>query len=265
LKSQNLWSTPRYRPALDYVDCLRSILRIHNETVNIWSHLLGFIFFTACLVRHLTSDTPKAADRIDHTSRTFQIFSYQKHFHALQEYFLKTVQASPSFGSHVTGPGSSFHFLPLTSESWPQHSPATLSSEHLTLSSFACSSPLLPFSSLEEGRGKVLPQSSPSLALLCMQWHPSCILQLFQKAKSLLNPLHGSFYLMSRPAWEFWSISFVFRRTSFPLALLTFGGRLTRFGMLSSSQACFPRTAWILKRRRELFAFERSTKASSMK
>ena len=25
-----------YRPALDYLDCLRSILRIHNETVNIW-------------------------------------------------------------------------------------------------------------------------------------------------------------------------------------------------------------------------------------
>ena len=25
-----------YRPALTYVACLRSILRIHNETVNIW-------------------------------------------------------------------------------------------------------------------------------------------------------------------------------------------------------------------------------------
>ena len=25
-----------YRPTLDYLDCLRSILRIHNETVNIW-------------------------------------------------------------------------------------------------------------------------------------------------------------------------------------------------------------------------------------
>ena len=25
-----------YRPALGYVGCLRSILRIHNETVNIW-------------------------------------------------------------------------------------------------------------------------------------------------------------------------------------------------------------------------------------
>ena len=25
-----------YRPALDYLDCFRSILRIHNETVNIW-------------------------------------------------------------------------------------------------------------------------------------------------------------------------------------------------------------------------------------
>jgi len=66
-----------YRPALDYRDCLRSILRIHNETVNIWSHLLGFIFFTVCLVQYLTGNTSKAADWLDHTSRIFQIFSYQ--------------------------------------------------------------------------------------------------------------------------------------------------------------------------------------------
>jgi adiponectin receptor len=66
-----------YRPALDYLDCFRSILRIHNETVNIWSHLVGFTIFTVALAQHLTSDIPKAADWIDHTSRIFQIFSYQ--------------------------------------------------------------------------------------------------------------------------------------------------------------------------------------------
>jgi predicted membrane channel-forming protein YqfA (hemolysin III family) len=25
--------------------CLKSIFALHNETINIWSHLLGFIFF----------------------------------------------------------------------------------------------------------------------------------------------------------------------------------------------------------------------------
>jgi len=66
-----------YRPALDYIDCLRSIVRIHNETVNIWSHLLGFIFFTVALVQQFSSNTLKPAHWKDEASRTLQIFSYQ--------------------------------------------------------------------------------------------------------------------------------------------------------------------------------------------
>jgi len=64
-----------YRPALTYLACLRSLLRIHNETVNIWSHLLGSIFFTVVLVQQLFSH--RAADWIDHTSLILQICSYQ--------------------------------------------------------------------------------------------------------------------------------------------------------------------------------------------
>merc|ERR550517_941540 len=64
-----------YRPALTYLACLRSLLRIHNETVNIWSHLLGSIFFTVVLVQQLFGH--RAADWIDHTSLILQICSYQ--------------------------------------------------------------------------------------------------------------------------------------------------------------------------------------------
>jgi len=64
-----------YRPALTYIACLRSVLRIHNETVNIWSHLLGSIFFSVILVQQLFNHS--AADWIDHTSLLLQICSYQ--------------------------------------------------------------------------------------------------------------------------------------------------------------------------------------------
>lgn len=38
----------RYRFYKSSRECLMSIFRLHNETMNIWSHILGFIFF-ACL------------------------------------------------------------------------------------------------------------------------------------------------------------------------------------------------------------------------
>ena len=37
--------TSGYRPTLSLASCVRSILVIHNETVNIWTHLLGFCYF----------------------------------------------------------------------------------------------------------------------------------------------------------------------------------------------------------------------------
>lgn len=35
----------RYRFCKGTRGCLMSIFKIHNETMNIWSHLLGFVFF----------------------------------------------------------------------------------------------------------------------------------------------------------------------------------------------------------------------------
>lgn len=38
-----------YRSATTYLQCLKSLLYLHNETMNIWSHLVGFIVFSSLL------------------------------------------------------------------------------------------------------------------------------------------------------------------------------------------------------------------------
>jgi len=39
-----------YRTPLSYLDCVRSVLSLHNETLNIWTHLLGFLAFSTLLL-----------------------------------------------------------------------------------------------------------------------------------------------------------------------------------------------------------------------
>ena len=43
--------TSGYRQRLDYKDCLLSIFRLHNETINIWTHLLGFLIFSILILK----------------------------------------------------------------------------------------------------------------------------------------------------------------------------------------------------------------------
>lgn len=42
-----------YRDQLSWPNCLKSLLVLHNETINIWSHLLGFLFFVALFWRDI--------------------------------------------------------------------------------------------------------------------------------------------------------------------------------------------------------------------
>jgi len=42
--------TSGYRQKLSYKACLISWFRLHNETVNIWTHLIGFLIFVYCLL-----------------------------------------------------------------------------------------------------------------------------------------------------------------------------------------------------------------------
>lgn len=42
-----------YRDKTDFLGCLRSLAVLHNETINIWSHLIGFLFFVGLFLRDI--------------------------------------------------------------------------------------------------------------------------------------------------------------------------------------------------------------------
>ena len=42
-----------YRDKITYLGCLKSLLVLHNETINIWTHLLGFLFFVGIFLRDI--------------------------------------------------------------------------------------------------------------------------------------------------------------------------------------------------------------------
>lgn len=44
-----------YRVYFSFPLCLKSLFRVHNETVNVWTHLLGFLYFTFSLFRTLST------------------------------------------------------------------------------------------------------------------------------------------------------------------------------------------------------------------
>lgn len=51
-----------YRNRLGSVDCLRSLFQLHNETINIWSHLIGFAFFAGLFVHDLILVIPAVTE-----------------------------------------------------------------------------------------------------------------------------------------------------------------------------------------------------------
>lgn len=46
------------RPGLSFWECIRSLLRSSNETVNVWSHLLALVLFVAVNMTSLPTDDP---------------------------------------------------------------------------------------------------------------------------------------------------------------------------------------------------------------
>lgn len=69
--------TRGYRQGLDYKDCLLSIFRLHNETINIWTHLLGFLFFSALIVKDSLWEQDHIRDVTDYITTLLQLFGYQ--------------------------------------------------------------------------------------------------------------------------------------------------------------------------------------------
>lgn len=69
--------TTGYRSPLDYQGCFRSIFWLHNETVNIWTHLLGFFFFFGLMVDNLTRPQDHIRDLADYWATATQLMTYQ--------------------------------------------------------------------------------------------------------------------------------------------------------------------------------------------
>lgn len=51
------------RPTYSYITCTRSIFQLHNETVNIWTHLIGGLYFAHLCLQLITSTILTSSDR----------------------------------------------------------------------------------------------------------------------------------------------------------------------------------------------------------
>jgi hypothetical protein len=57
-----------YRVGYSFSRCLRSIFELHNETVNIWTHLIGFMIFLYCLLTDIDMLRTNNAQYSDYVS-----------------------------------------------------------------------------------------------------------------------------------------------------------------------------------------------------
>ncbi|KAI9263942.1 hemolysin-III related-domain-containing protein [Helicostylum pulchrum] len=60
-RRENEYVLSGYRFYRSTKDCLRSLFKLHNETLNIWSHLLGFVFFSCLSVNIFQRKFPEAS------------------------------------------------------------------------------------------------------------------------------------------------------------------------------------------------------------
>ncbi|KAI8988881.1 hemolysin-III related-domain-containing protein [Pilobolus umbonatus] len=61
-RRENQYVLSGYRFYRSTKDCLRSLFKLHNETMNIWSHLTGFIFFAFLSVNMFQRKFPDASN-----------------------------------------------------------------------------------------------------------------------------------------------------------------------------------------------------------
>ncbi|XP_046717388.1 progestin and adipoQ receptor family member 3b isoform X2 [Silurus meridionalis] len=75
---ENPYITDGYRAHLPSRLCLKSIFVLSNETVNIWSHLLGFVLFFLLGVNDMSTVLPAAgASREDYVIYSIGLFCFQ--------------------------------------------------------------------------------------------------------------------------------------------------------------------------------------------
>ncbi|KAL2092576.1 hypothetical protein ACEWY4_012374 [Coilia grayii] len=75
---ENPYITDGYRAYLTSRLCIKSLFILSNETVNIWSHLLGFVLFLMLALHDMTTLLPAAnASREDYVIHTISLFCFQ--------------------------------------------------------------------------------------------------------------------------------------------------------------------------------------------
>lgn len=60
-----------YRARTSVIGCLKSVLVLHNETINIWSHFLGFLFFVGLFCKDILWLIPQEQSEV--TSSDFVV------------------------------------------------------------------------------------------------------------------------------------------------------------------------------------------------
>ena len=60
-----------YRDRTTFLGCLKSVLLLHNETINIWSHFIGFLFFVGIFLRDILFLIPAKESGVDVASTDF--------------------------------------------------------------------------------------------------------------------------------------------------------------------------------------------------
>ncbi|XP_063051844.1 progestin and adipoQ receptor family member 3a [Engraulis encrasicolus] len=75
---ENPYITDGYRAYLTSRLCIKSLFIVSNESVNIWSHLLGFVLFLVLALHDMTTLLPAAnASREDYVIHTISLFCFQ--------------------------------------------------------------------------------------------------------------------------------------------------------------------------------------------
>lgn len=69
--------TSGYRPKLSYKSCVVSCFLLHNETINIWSHFVGFAIFLYCLAITIIYPPPGYTSIWNLLPVIMQLISYQ--------------------------------------------------------------------------------------------------------------------------------------------------------------------------------------------